>query len=212
MNTKIVFVLFTLILASTLAFAAPSSTVNFPSSNQLVTGTQTFITNYAFVDENAEDARAHPQKADIYWSTGSGNLSNLIYSDTNLQDASGLVCTDYNFFNSTDCNYSWVVPNSLTMPIGNYYIDTNFQYYKGASNSYAGTIGSSAQFRVQQPMPSTMTAMIALALFIAACAIAVFAVMGLSNGTDIKQFLTMVITIIVLLIIAWTLYGAVITV
>ena len=58
----------------------------------------------------------------LYYSASAGSMTNLIYADSNLADASGITCSDYNFLDSTSCTYSW---DTTTASDGQYYIDVN---------------------------------------------------------------------------------------
>ena len=213
MNTKFVLILFALLIASSMAFAAANVTINSPTENTVIYGGRTVTLDFNIVTEdgNAQLASVVP-KLQIFYSTVAGSRSYLIYNDTNLSDGSNVQCADYNFFDTTDCNYTWSVPGAPDLMIGTYYLDFNLSYPNTTSYVRTNETFSSSAFQVQQPMSASMTSMIALALFILACAIAVVAVMGLGNGMDVRQFLMMVIAVIVALVVAWTLYASVIVV
>lgn len=208
MKAQIVLILFALILASTIAFAAPNVTTNSPTANQTVYGGRTLVLDFNVLTEDANGILAATDtEVGIYYSTIAGSRSYLIYQDTNLFDATGIQCADYNFVNTTDCNYTWSVPGAPNIAIGSYYLDYNLSQPNYVAGGRTNTTKSSSVFQIQQPVSSTIVAMIALALFIGAAALAVFAVMGLGRDMDMTQFVMMVVVAIILLVIAWTLYG-----
>lgn len=214
MKTRIVLILFALILASTLAMATPAITINYPTTNSIVYGGQTTGIDFNIVDTDSNGILATiPAQINLYYSTIAGSKSYLILTDTNITNGTGgIVCADYNFDDSTNCDYNWATPGTGTLPSGYYYLDINYAYQGESNGVLADEDFSSNRFEAKHTMSTSIIGMITLALFIAACAIAVFAVMGLSNGADIRQFAVMVIIALVLIVIAWTLYATAIVV
>lgn len=88
---------------------------------------------------NISDKDTNELLVDLWYSTVQGNKENSIYSDSNLADASGIICEDYDFSNSTNCTYSW---NTSGVSAGDYYFDVN------VSDSVNTDSNSSEQFSV----------------------------------------------------------------
>ena len=192
-----------------------------PTLNDSFIGTKINSIIFTIKDSNAAPDMNLPQKLLIYWSTVSGSYQNLIINDTNVLNGVDVNCNwgtpivkDRNFNAIKTCSYSWTVPDYTTMPPNQvYYIDYNLQIAGLVADNparYTGFTSSSPAFQVYQPMSASIVAMIVLALFIAAAALAVYAVFGLTNGSDIRNTLQMFIVAMVLIVIAWSLYAVVV--
>jgi len=207
MMKKIVLVTMLLVLICSTAFAASGVTTQNPTSGQTVVGDRTFLIDMNLTDSNSGLNTGSPDVLRIYYSTTPGTYQNLILYDANIQDASRVNCAkDYNLWTSTDCNYSWTIPNFLTVPMGDYYIDYNFGVFD--ANKYTWYTASSDRFIITQPMPTASASMIALALFIAAAGLAVVFVFRMGKGdATVNELIPTAIAIIVLLIVGWTIYG-----
>ena len=222
MNPKIIFLLIALITLTTTAFAIPFDiNSSIPTYNQTLIGTKANTIVFTIQDSNTAPDFNLPQKLSIYWGVDANARTNLIVADTNLLDNTGVTCVwgtevvkDRNFNTAKTCQYSWTMPDYTTMPPNQrYYIDYNLGI-SGlvASNPphYSYFFTTSSIFQVTQPMSTSMAAMIALALFISACGLAVFAVMGLGNDMDMQTFIKLAISIIIILLVAWALYATVV--
>lgn len=67
----------------------------------------------------------------IYYGLGAYDFNHLIVNDTNIFNATGVVCDDYNFQDNTSCSYSF---NSSTIADGNYFFDLNIYNTWGDEN------------------------------------------------------------------------------
>lgn len=212
MNKKIILVLLILITLVGSTFAA-TLTTQAPTANEFVSGGRTYVIDMNIItqDANGTEATTVP-KLDIYYSIKQGELEKLIYQDTNLFDGVGVICADYNFFYSQDCNFSWSIPSAPTVSPGYYYIDYNLSEANYLGGGRTDNAFSSSRFQLNQPLAPNIAAMIALALFIVAAGLAVFGVFGLANDMNIVTFTQMIIVAIVLLVIAWTMYGSIVAV
>lgn len=56
----------------------------------------------------------------LYYSASAGDKDTVIYEDSNLSDASGITCSDYDFTDGANCSYAW---NILNISDGNYFVD-----------------------------------------------------------------------------------------
>jgi hypothetical protein len=92
------------------------------------------------------DAENDKLDVNLYYSSSSGAKTNLIYSDTNLQDGTGITCNDYNFSSSRNCSYSL---NTTEIIDGQYYIDIV------VNDGTATTEKSSLIFNVDNTKPIT---------------------------------------------------------
>lgn len=159
-----------LILILSFGLAAPAVTTTTPGT--LIPGSTTTL-YFTLKDENASSTATNPARLKIFYSTVSGGEQTLIVNDLNINDATTVRCSDYNFFTAKDCNYTWVVPSSLATNY--YYVDYNFT----PGPTYAPYAVSSGAFRVEQITGcGTM-----LLLFTIVCIVlAYFGVMKLMNG------------------------------
>ncbi|MEO5351012.1 MAG: hypothetical protein H7836_15415 [Magnetococcus sp. YQC-3] len=199
-----------LVLLCLMAFtlAAPAGSFNTPTAGQTIQGTRTYTLDLNVKDENGDAHGANPPKISLYWSRDANTRLTLITSDTNIDNATGIVCADKNFLITRNCTYSWSVPDYQTMTNEGYYLDVNWSYFNPTADRYISTYFSTNEFLVNQPVPSSIATMIALSLFIVAAGLAAFAVMGIFlNRIDLHQFIAMVVVVLITLMIGWTLYG-----
>jgi len=94
--------------------ASPDVNVTSPTINLNWNGTKSITFNVSDTD----GADTHNLK--LYYSTSAGGKTNLIYEDTDLDNGSGITCSDYDFTDSTSCTYSWDTTGASD---GQYYID-----------------------------------------------------------------------------------------
>ena len=118
----------------------PDINMTSPTLNLNWNGTKTITFNVQDLD--ATDTL----DVNLYYSSSQGAKTNLIIQDTNLANASGITCNDYDFTNSTTCSYSW---DTTTATDGQYYIDGVVSDGSGTSDD------STAQFRVDNTAPVT---------------------------------------------------------
>jgi len=106
------------LMFSTFVLSAPSVVVTDLSSQ---TSGNTIALTFTITGEDG-DAN-YPDDLVIAYSQTAGGFENSIYTDTNLLDATGVTCDDYNFFTASTCTYNWLVPAITPM---SYYIDANY--------------------------------------------------------------------------------------
>lgn len=198
MNNKILITLMLLITMTGLAFAAPSITINQPTTTSVWQGTQTI--DFNVIDENASAHDTAPV-INLYYSTTAGGFKNVIVADTNVDNGTGIVCADYNFFETTNCTYSWTIPTNLEN--GYYYIDANYIPRTGS----AGYTDSSERFSISQYLSAGSCGLVALfpLLLVAALIIAIVVGAMMMTGGNITgsliSFTIVGIVVIVILII-----------
>lgn len=198
MNKNILITLMLLITITGIAFAAPSITINQPTSASSWQGTQTI--DFNLIDENAEIHQS-PPVVKLYYSTTASGFAHLIVADTNVDNGSGIVCADYNFFNTTDCNYTWTIPTTLEN--GFYYIDANYIPRTGT----AGYTDSSDRFSISQYLSGSSCSLVSLfpLLLVAALIIAIVVGAMMMTGGNITgsliSFTIVGIVVIVILVI-----------
>lgn len=186
---------FALLLLATFAFAAPSITINQPSSTSVWWNTRTI--DFNLIDENASP-HSNPPVVTLYYSTTSNGQANVIVADTNVDDGTGIVCVDYNFVNQTNCTYSWSIPTNLVN--GYYYVDGNYLPRQGTT-SYAG---SSSRFEVSQKLSTNSCGLVNLfpLLVIAALIVAsIVAALSFVNGGDLSSLTVVVISALIIIVI-----------
>ena len=120
--------------------ASPDLNITNPTLNLNWNETQSITFNVIDVDLNTT------LDVNLFYSTSPEDQTNLIYHDANLSDASGIICSDYNFQDSTPCTYFWDTTGASD---GQYYLDGN------VSDGTANDLNSSAIFRVDNTDPST---------------------------------------------------------
>lgn len=192
---KIWLALIALMFMASFAFAAPSITINYPASTSVWWGTQTI--DFNVIDENG-DAHYTPPVINLYYSTTSGGFANSIIADSNVDNGTGIVCSDYNFFETTNCTYSWVVPTNLTN--GFYYVDANYI----PRTSAAGYTDSSDRFEVAQKFSTASCGLVGLfPLLIIAVLIIVIIVsaMVFMIGGDLSSLTVAAVAALVVIII-----------
>jgi hypothetical protein len=215
MDKRFALLFISLILIATMVFAVtPALTSNVPINGETLIGTHTYSLDFNILDGNANNTSRNPQIVRIYWSTTSGGRENLIVADTNVQDQSRVLCADYNFIITKDCNYSWTVPDQSTMPNGRYYIDYNFGDFNGTLNAYQYYTSSSGQFTVTQPMATNACSILnILPLILAAVLVIVIlgAITVMRNGIDANTLVSLaglaIATVIGIVILSSVLFG-----
>jgi hypothetical protein len=122
---------------------APDINVTSPTADLNWNGTKAITFNVLDLDAT------NTLDVNLFYSSSAGARTNLIYHDTNLADASGITCSDYNFQDSTACTYNW---DTTTAVDGLYYVDANV--FDGTTSDQ----NSSPRFRVDNTKPVTLFA------------------------------------------------------
>jgi hypothetical protein len=210
LDHKHLIVFLALIIFSLSVFAAvPDINHNTPTTGTIINGGSTITLDFNVIDYNAELNPGSPPAVTFYWSTTSGTRTNTILLDRNLYDGLLVTCTDYNFYESQKCQYSWNVPGASSIASNStIYVDYNFTDYNGTA--WTTVFASSGALTVYQPMSSSMCSMMNLipfallaGLVIAFC-IMFFAFKG--GASPVDSLISVVSSFVVVLVIAIIIY------
>ena len=186
-----------------------------------VAGTDDF--NFAFIVQSGTgDANTTSNEA-LYWldtnapsptetSSGQyvGTTVTISCSDTATNTGDGAGCKNIFYSTNGGTSYSSTTNSSVTLQlntIGSY--DVNYYVVDNLDNTSAT---SQTSYTITT-MPASSYGMISLALFIAATALVIFAVFGIFNGKlDIEQFIMVLVAVLIVLVVAWTIYSTTIVV
>lgn len=188
-----------MILTTAFAYTNPTITSIKPAAGETLTP-GTYTLDFNIRDYNGTTTyQGNPPQLKIYWSQSSGAYANLIIYDTNLQNTTGVRCADANFFDLTDCNYTWVIPS--TWSAGTYYFDYNFLDVNGTT-TYKGFTGSSGAWSFQT-MNAASCGLVAWIAPLFGLLLAFFVVMQLMAGKFSPAMVTMSIAAVIGIVIVW---------
>jgi hypothetical protein len=159
---------------------------------------------YYYLDNNAPTSTA--TISGIYL----GSVVTISCTDAATNTGNGSGCKAIYYSTDGGTNYSSTTSSSVNIQlneIGGY--DVNYYVVDQLDNTSAT---SQTSYTITS-MPASNYGMIALALFMTAVALVVFAIFGIFAGKlDMTQFFSILVAVLITLLVAWTIYGTTIVV